>query len=765
MATTTNVPSSNFEDLQRDVQDTTRFSNGVSQYTNRVGKVIRPIPLVSDEIESNAASVSTATTTALSSITSDSASVSSAASDALTTGIPNAINSLGLQYPPIAYTSGLTLDSYVKTYEQGGSIYLWGGALGTTTTGAFDEGDWQPLQGDLQLRRDVALFDTLSDLIANTYDYGAGKSIKVNGESTVGDGGDGIWTSQATAGLTPNQTPVDRASWEMVDGAGRLWSFSPTNSRVVSPKSFGSINDGSTSDDVPTQIAIDYLANIGGGIVFLNDNQWALEGVEILNDNIAIVGLGRYATNVKYIGDPATTNTVAAFSLGQSKTGSGSLIPVSGCIIKGMTIDGNRAGGAVGGGIRVTVFDGLLIEDVEIKDCYGNYGFGIVGTGASPRNDIVVRDCAAFRCGADGLDIKASLTNCIIDNFESAGHADETGGDSVGLDIRGQYVTVRNARIYDCIEYGLRVRINSGEEDGDGDWETTENARVNVEDCVFYNNRDNVSLSSPADSVVNCINLSSRLATRYGVVTGGSGVVNIIGGSTTENLTGILPSEIGKLSMTNFSISRNTQDGLVGGSTASIKMIGGEISGNGRFGISQAGTPTGTRWLFDGVNIDGNLTNYASTSGSAEGLIEFMGCENINAVSRGVQVAEAPMLLKFNGGQITGNAVNIHSINANSNFCSVNGIVNKAKGTETFSVGSTGKKAISITHGLSFTPSLQDLSISIGRSTNVDDYGIDWFRVVGANSTIFTVEVFVGSASANASAEAFLLWKSEVRCN
>ncbi|MEC9061540.1 MAG: SGNH/GDSL hydrolase family protein [Pseudomonadota bacterium] len=149
MATTTNVPSSNFEDLQRDVQDITKFSNDIGTYTNRSGKTIRPIPVVSDEIESNASIVSGEAIAALGSISSDLDSVSAAASEAINNDIPNAINSLGLQYPPITYTSGLTLDSYTKTYSYNGAIYVWGGALGTVTTGAFDEAEWSLVQKDL----------------------------------------------------------------------------------------------------------------------------------------------------------------------------------------------------------------------------------------------------------------------------------------------------------------------------------------------------------------------------------------------------------------------------------------------------------------------------------------------------------------------------------------------------------------------------------------------------------------------------------------
>lgn len=271
MATTTNVPSSNFEDLQRDVQDATKFSNATGTYTNRVGKTIRPIPLVSDEIEGNADSVEAKANSAKDAIELNSNSVSGAASQAINTDIPNAINSLGLQYPPITYTAGLTLDSYTKTYEQGGSIYLWGGSLGTVTSGSFDESGWQPLQGDLQLRRDIAEFDSLAALILNTYDYGEGKAAKVLGSQAA------QWVSSSTTGLTPNQTPSDLEKSELVDGTGRLWQIAEQG--FVTPDMMGAVGDGATDDTKPFQAAL----NNGSTPVLVPPKKYAVTTIDIKN--------------------------------------------------------------------------------------------------------------------------------------------------------------------------------------------------------------------------------------------------------------------------------------------------------------------------------------------------------------------------------------------------------------------------------------------------------------------------------------------------
>lgn len=60
MAITTNVPSNNFEDLQRDVQDATRFTNAAAPFTNRVGLSITPIPVRDSQLAAKVAEAASA---------------------------------------------------------------------------------------------------------------------------------------------------------------------------------------------------------------------------------------------------------------------------------------------------------------------------------------------------------------------------------------------------------------------------------------------------------------------------------------------------------------------------------------------------------------------------------------------------------------------------------------------------------------------------------------------------------------------------------
>lgn len=214
MALTDPVPSESLDVLKRNAEDLDKALNSTSNFQNRVGDTLIPVPsalsqiasavtsglsdisndvsevdsakisAISDidndvlavssernssisliggytqqvedrsiqsvsEMESFLGSAQSARDDAFTDIQSDVDEVEQAKQLALQDSIPAKINELGLKYPPIAYTNGLTLNDYTQTYSQGDAIYVWGGALGTVTSGAFDEGNWNLVQKDL----------------------------------------------------------------------------------------------------------------------------------------------------------------------------------------------------------------------------------------------------------------------------------------------------------------------------------------------------------------------------------------------------------------------------------------------------------------------------------------------------------------------------------------------------------------------------------------------------------------------------------------
>lgn len=587
---------------------------------------------------------------------------------------------------------------------------------------------------------DLRLLDAIFD----------GQQVSLSGYYAGSTAGGGIFVGHAEV------TPVDDNG---VNIAGPITQWVRQLDGFVTPEMFGFdfVNDISPS----LQSAIDYLSVNGGGIVQLPPiNNVDIDGVEVLSNGITIRGSGRSATILRY-SNPSGGGTVAAFSFGQSKTGSGTLIPVSGCKLECLTIDGNRSGLARGSAVRSTVFDGFELNDVHTYDCAGNYGFAIVGTGADPRKDLRVINCSALRCGADGLDIKAGAERVVIKNFYTGGHLDETTGDSVGLDIRGQYVLVDGVYSFDCPELNVRVRINAGERTiSDTDWTQTENAKIILKNIFSVGGREGVEISSPPNSAVSASNIHARLATRYGIVTGGSGAVLLSDSSSTENLIGLTPSVTGHLYMSNVVLDRNTQDGLPANTAANITGNNVSIKGNGRYGIQQAATPADTHWRFNNLTLDGNLTNYAVTSAAADGLVEFDAASVINATSRGVQIANAsPAKIKFRGGKISGNATNVHTVNPQTVFSGVDGVSRRESGEAVVAVDSTGVKTLSITHGIGVAPRLSRVRLSLVRDTAVNDYAVDFLRLDGTSTSVLTVRVNVSSASATVGATALVSWE------
>lgn len=66
------------------------------------------------------------------------------------------LNNLGLEYPPIAYTAGLTVERNTQTYRYNDVVYVnTRSDLPFTTTGDFDEGGWQVVQ---QINQSTVIF-------------------------------------------------------------------------------------------------------------------------------------------------------------------------------------------------------------------------------------------------------------------------------------------------------------------------------------------------------------------------------------------------------------------------------------------------------------------------------------------------------------------------------------------------------------------------------------------------------------------------------
>ena len=276
MALTTNVPSDQFEDLQRDVQDATRFVNQASgTFLNRVGLEITPIPVANSAIASDVAAVDASRIAAQADIAADVEGVQNAADDAYAELLLQ-IDRAGLDTNVTPYTAGLTLDSYTKTYSydngvDGLLVYIWRGALGTVTTGLFDEGAWILAQVDIQLRNDVEQGTSLIRdvkhvssvaalrLLEGKYD---GQVVVLTGRTAGSSDGGGhlVWRASATNAdddvVWFAVAGVATGRWELI--AGKI--SSPLNI-YINPVSGDDSNAGTIDQPLLSiQAAISYLS-------------------------------------------------------------------------------------------------------------------------------------------------------------------------------------------------------------------------------------------------------------------------------------------------------------------------------------------------------------------------------------------------------------------------------------------------------------------------------------------------------------------------
>ncbi len=539
-----------------------------------------------------------------------------------------------------------------------------------------------------------------------------------------------------------------------IEGAPLILDF--LTQPLISVLDYGADPSGTTDSTQAIQDGIDYLGTIGGGELLFPKGDYLCDGVEILNDNINLVGDGIGATKITYTN---VSGTIGAFTFGQSKTGTGDLTPVSNCSIRKMEIDcqATDASGVVGTAVRSTVFDGFIVEEVYAHDCYGHYCFSIVGTGLTPRDGLIVKNCVARRGGADGLDIKAGAHRIIVDGFYTEGHLDQSGGDSVGLDIRGQYASVQNVFAENCIEIGIRIRTNAGiQQPASPDWTTTQDAKISMSNCFAYGCRDGFLVASPLDSSVSLNNCHALDNTRYGLVTADTadGKIYISNSSFNRGVRGASFSGEAYVNCSNCEFSFNSNDGVVFESASDGQYIftNCHSEGNTRYGLYLLSTNSTTRVKLIGCTVNSNLTGVL-TAAATVGRYEFTNTDIDSNTSRGIQINTSTVAtVRFREGSVQNNATDVHAVGPATTFEDVLGVSSEFIGSTTVPVDSTGNRSFNFTHGLYTAPDLNKIQLSLGRDAAIEDFTTDWLMVTGVNSTIISGKLKIASASATGGA-------------
>lgn len=201
--------------------------------------------------------------------------------------------------------------------------------------------------------------------------------------------------------------------------------------------------DGVTDDTTGALAAIAAAAAAGGGIVFHPGGTLLTStGITWSSNYITLMGAGRYTSKVK-LGSGGTH----ALEFG----GTGSRV----CDLE---INGNKAGGGVGHGIRCYGVE-HLVENCYIHDTDG-YGIGAGQQSGETLQNCVFRDLIIRNAGDDGIDFKdmssTNLTNYVlnvtVDTFDY-----DAGTSNAGIDMRGP-VVVSNVNVKGGSSNGACVR-------------------------------------------------------------------------------------------------------------------------------------------------------------------------------------------------------------------------------------------------------------------------------------------------------------------
>ena len=120
----------------------------------------------------------------------------------------------------------------------------------------------------------------------------------------------------------------------------------------------------------------------------------------------------------------------------------------------------------------------------------------------------------------------------------------------------------------------------------------------------------------------------------------------------------------------------------------------------------------------------------------------------------GVEFEAAAANNALRGGDFSGNTTNVTDNGSNNAITGVIGIRTWASGTANFAIGSTGVKTVTVAHNLDFTPSLDDVTVSIKENTAVDDFALGFVKKTAVDATNVTLKINVTTASATGAATA-----------
>lgn len=256
---------------------------------------------------------------------------------------------------------------------------------------------------------------------------------------------------------------------------------------VINVRDFGAKGDGTTDDTEAIQAAVNFAGEKGGGFIVFPSGTFIVETINILFNNIHLIGSGMGVTVLKAKQSKCVIDGyeygVIQFNMPiGGYTGPSSIIPLKDCSVLRMSIDGsmtedyaNECENLISGdnadsvtarghsGINSYRMSNFFIDSVHIYDCY-NYGIGNVGSNFENRSNVHITNCIIERTARDGIDTKVGIENFHIENCDISysGYITESRvgvlTDQVGIDLRPIEGFVSGNRIRKTVSAGIRIR-------------------------------------------------------------------------------------------------------------------------------------------------------------------------------------------------------------------------------------------------------------------------------------------------------------------